>query len=140
MAGVSRQSHYDWLRDDPSYAAKFDEADDLAADRMEAVLFEEAVKTRNPTLLIFINKALKPAKYRDNYRVEMSGPNGRPIETQTTLTEREYVQTLTDDELRQIVAEGIVSGEIERPTPPIALNRQLRISAPLPLDQSDGAS
>lgn len=104
-AKMSRQSHYNWLKD-PEYAAAFADAKDEAVDMLE----EEARRrardgvrkykfhsqsgtpllhpaTGEPyyeldysdTLLIFLLKGARPEVYRERYSHEHLGPNGGEI-------------------------------------------------------------
>jgi hypothetical protein len=96
-AHVARDTHYEWLRTDPEYAAAFEQAKDDAADLLEEIALERArgfdvvahdehgnvlrdergepivVRRGSDTLLIFTLKALRPDKFRDNARVELAG-------------------------------------------------------------------
>jgi hypothetical protein len=51
------------------------------------------------TLLIFLLKGMRPDKYRDNWKGEISGPNGGPIELTS-----EALKNLSDDELANLIA------------------------------------
>lgn len=66
---------------DPKFAEQYKEALEQSTERLESVAFARASRTEDPsdTLLIFLLKARKPAVYRDNYRIEHSGPEGAPI-------------------------------------------------------------
>ena len=89
-AGVGRTTHYAWKKDDPAYAKAFEDSHDQVADLLE----EEAVRRGrlgvdepvfykgeicgsirkfSDLLLIFMLKALRPGKYRDNVKVEHEG-------------------------------------------------------------------
>ena len=82
--GLSRRMHYHWMKADPAYAAAFAEAQEQAADTIEAELVRRAVegveepvhyrgqrvdmvRKYSDVLLIFLLKGLRPEKYRDNY-------------------------------------------------------------------------
>ncbi|MEN6583039.1 MAG: terminase [Armatimonadota bacterium] len=97
-ARISRQTVYEHRKNDPEFAAAWNEAIDLAVEAMEAEAHRRAVQgTLKPvfyqgekcgqireysdTLLIFMLKAHKPEKYRDNVKMEVTGKNGGPIET-----------------------------------------------------------
>jgi DNA-binding XRE family transcriptional regulator len=71
-AGVARSTVYQVEKNDPEFAAAFEEAREAAADRLERVAIQRAEETSD-TLLIFLLKALRPEKYRENVRVEHSG-------------------------------------------------------------------
>jgi hypothetical protein len=113
LANISRQSHYEWLRDDPNYPALFRSADEQASERLEQEARRRAVegvekpvfhkgevcgtiREYSDTLLIFLLKGAKPEKYHDRVRQEMSGPNGGPIETKIDMS------GLTVEELKQL--------------------------------------
>ena len=88
VANVDRQSHYNWLRDDPEYASAFENAKLDACDRLEAEARRRAVRgTVRPvfyrgvqcggireysdTLLIFLLKGALPEKYGDKQKTEI---------------------------------------------------------------------
>jgi hypothetical protein len=95
VAGIHRQTHYDWMRDDPEYAVAFREAEEHAADLLEAEARRRAIEgveepagwyqgkpggtvTRySDTLLIFLLKGARPEKYRE--RIEHTGAGGEPL-------------------------------------------------------------
>lgn len=96
VAGIDRGTHYRWLQDDPEYAAAFAESSESAIERLEREAVRRAaegvsepvyhrgqvvghVQKYSDTLLIFLLKAARPDKYRDNVRMEHSGPDGGPI-------------------------------------------------------------
>lgn len=99
-AGVARPHVYEWKRDDPAFAAAWDDALEQAADVMEREALRRAVEgTEKPifgslgyrmgsgkigqvreysdTLLIFLLKGARPEKYRE--RNEITGSGGGPI-------------------------------------------------------------
>jgi hypothetical protein len=110
LAKVARSRHYEWM-DDPDYAAAFAAAGEEACDLLESEARRRAVdgieepvvyqgelsvkldslgrRTARPltirrysdVLLIFLLKAQRPDKYRDNYnwRGELTGPGGAPL-------------------------------------------------------------
>lgn len=97
IAGVARQTHYDWMSDDEHYAAAFASATEHAADRLEQEARRRAVegvdepvfykgepcgtiRKYSDTLLIFLLKGVRPEKFRDRYSAEISGPDGAPVQ------------------------------------------------------------
>ena len=93
---ISRTSHYAWLREDEDYREAFEAARDEFTDRLEAEAVRRAhdgwtepvfyrgaecgaVRRFDSTMLIFLLKANRPAKYRETIRKEHSGPNGSDI-------------------------------------------------------------
>ena len=89
VAQVARSSHYEWMEKNPAYRRAFEEAQEDAADTLEAEVYRRAVKgVRKPIgwykgvaggfvreysdlLLMFRLKALRPEKYRE--RVDLRG-------------------------------------------------------------------
>ena len=97
LAGIHRNAHYDWLKNDPSYPDLFREADQKACEKLEQEARRRAVhgvgepvfyqgqpvgtvQKYSDTLLIFLLKGALPDKYRERYAAEISGPGGAPIE------------------------------------------------------------
>ena len=86
IAGVRRQTHYEWLANDPDYAQAFKDADETHTERMELEADRRAIEgweepvyqggvmvgTKlkfSDTLLIFRLKAKAPEKYRERFEV-----------------------------------------------------------------------
>lgn len=71
-AGVTRSTVLEWRKSDKAFSAKYDEAVEAAADRLEEILFER-ISGEKPSdiLLIFALKKARPA-YRDTYRAEVA--------------------------------------------------------------------
>lgn len=105
--GIHRSVHYEWMKD-PEYAAAFAEAEEAAIDAMEAEARRRAVEgvTRpvyqggrhvgditeySDQLLMFYLKGKRPMTWSEKARVELSGPNGGPVE---------FVQGIDDHEKR----------------------------------------
>lgn len=92
-AAITRVTHYDWLRKDPTYAAAFNEIRQMAADMLEDVVVDRAVNgwkepvfqnggkvgeitKYDSTLLIFRLNCLRP-EYRTRH-LQHSGKDGEP--------------------------------------------------------------
>jgi len=82
-AGISRAIHYVWLEADAEYKRKVEDAKQDACDVIDAEIRKRATRKKAPsdTLLIFHAKKLMP-EYRDNYRVDLAGAGGGPLEIQ----------------------------------------------------------
>ena len=78
-ANLSRTALYDWRKDDPDFAADWEIAFEKGVDALEAEAFKRAF-AGSDTLLIFLLKGNKSAKYKDRVQSEISGPGGKPIE------------------------------------------------------------
>ena len=100
-SGLPRRTAYDWRKAQPSFALAWDEAVEAGTDLLE----DEAIRRArdgvekpiyqggklvghtheySDTLLIFTLKARRPEKFRDNSRVELTGKDGGPIQTEET--------------------------------------------------------
>lgn len=74
---IDRHAHARWMQEDESYPARFADAQEQAADRLEAIAYRRAVKG-DRTLLMFLLNGLRPWKFK--YRQEITGPNGGPLQ------------------------------------------------------------
>lgn len=89
VVGISRKTHYDWLRTDPAYVKAFNDADASAVDALEkearrravegveeGVYYKgervDTVRKFSDLLLIFLLKGARPEKYRDRVDVAAS--------------------------------------------------------------------
>lgn len=73
-AGVSRFTVYEHYREQPDFAAQWDDAKEAAVEILEAEAWQRARKVSD-TLIIFLLKAHKPAKYRERYEVSQTSVN-----------------------------------------------------------------
>jgi len=94
-AKISRETHYEWLRSDPVYQEEFRKADEIVTGQMEDEAYRRAIEgTPKPitvagvrvdvqeysdTLLIFLLKARRPAKYREHHVMEHTGKDGAAL-------------------------------------------------------------
>jgi len=83
-AGVARQTVYRWRQEDEAFARAWDEAIEAGTDRLEDEALRRAF-AGSDTLLIFLLKARRPAKYRDTHHVQHDG--GLRVEVVTCLPE-----------------------------------------------------
>jgi len=89
-AKIDRSTAYEWRKDDPNFAKRWEEAIEIATEWMEEEARRRAadgvlqpvfqggkrvgsIRKYSDTLLIFLLKAHKPEKYRDNYHIEHAG-------------------------------------------------------------------
>ena len=93
QAGIGRSSAYEWRNDDPSFAAAWDDAEQVAIDKLEQVARERAIDSSDRMLEILL-KAHRPEKYVDRYRTELTGKDGGPVE----------YRNLSDEEIEQRIA------------------------------------
>lgn len=95
IAGIDRHSVYEWrTADNLGFVARFDEAVQAHADRMERVLFDVAeatTTTTNPAALIFTMKGLKREKYGDRVLDTDARDSGRTIASEVRAWRRRTV-------------------------------------------------
>jgi hypothetical protein len=89
-AGIARQTHYDWMNNDPEYVEAFKQAEEEAAESLEAEARRRAlegweepvyykgrvvgsVRKYSDTLLMFMLKGAKPEKYKERAEVKHEG-------------------------------------------------------------------
>lgn len=93
ISGVTRQSHYLWLKTDDEYVAAYEKVSTMLINNLEDAAYERAVngverkiyykgkeigtqKEYSDTLLALLLKANMPDKYKEVSKVEMSGNIG----------------------------------------------------------------
>jgi hypothetical protein len=80
--GISRQTHYDWMKSDPTYRQSVDALADLGLDFAETHLFE-LIRSGNPSAIIFFLKTKgKRRGYVERLEAEIAThdrPTGQPI-------------------------------------------------------------
>jgi len=94
-AEIHRKTHYHWLKEDPEYAAMFEESKKIAAETLESEAVRRAysgvdepvwyqgeqcgtVRKYSDTLMIFLLKGIIPDKYRERSEHTLQGPDGGP--------------------------------------------------------------
>lgn len=87
-ASISRVQAYDARDRSPEFAAQWETAMEEACDVLEAAARKRAMQTSD-TLLIFLLKAHRPAKFRETIRQEHTGANGTPLRFTFTFTRAE---------------------------------------------------
>lgn len=73
VAGISRRGAYRLAEVDPAFKAAWDDAYDEGTDRIEDEVVKLGVKNGNVVALIFMLKARRPDKYRENAQVNVQG-------------------------------------------------------------------
>jgi len=96
MSGISRQSHYLWLKTDDEYAMAYEKVRQMLIDTMEDAAYERAVngidrkiwfkgeevgtqKEYSDTLLALLLKANMPEKYKDKSETTVNVDDGRSL-------------------------------------------------------------
>lgn len=112
-AQVDRVQHYRWLASDDGYRAAFEIAAEEAVEKLEREAMRRAaegvdepvfhkgevvgyVRKYSDTLLIFLLKAARPDKYRDNLHLDLTGD--------IRLQAFQAVATLSPEQLRELAA------------------------------------
>lgn len=92
--GMSRRTWYHWQDGDPDFRDAAQDAEQAAADRLEAVAIARATKAEgaSDTLLIFLLKGMRPEKYRERYQHEVTGKDGGPIQHEDVTVARDRVR------------------------------------------------
>lgn len=114
-AKISRKTAYEWRNEDEMFAAAWDEALVIAIELLEEEARRRAqdgvlepvfylgarvgsVRKYSDTLTIFLLKAHRPDKYRDNHRFEHTGANGGPIAVEGNVKVNVYVPDNSRDD------------------------------------------
>lgn len=96
-AGIGRMTAYDWRSADEAFAKAWDDALEVSVDALEAEARRRAVegweepvfqggkdvgtiRRYSDRMLEILLKGHRP-KFRENQRIEVSGPNGGPVVT-----------------------------------------------------------
>jgi hypothetical protein len=100
-AGIHRKTAYEWRDEDPEFAAAWERAKDMGVEALEDEAHRRAfqgfdkpvyqggamvgtVREYSDTLSIFLLKAHKPTRYRENTRMELTGADGGPVQLDDT--------------------------------------------------------
>lgn len=81
--GIARQTHYEWLKEDPAYKDAVEGISDIALDFAESQLHQQ-IKEKDTTATIFYLKC-KGKKRGYIERQELTGADGGPINHDITL-------------------------------------------------------
>lgn len=75
-AKISRRGAYDWRDSDPKFAEEWDEAEQVAADKLEKVAWDRATVDKSDRMLEILLKAHRPEKFieRQHLKVEALDP------------------------------------------------------------------
>ena len=89
VVGISRITHYQWLKDDEQYAEAVASLEDIVLDFAESSLYKQ-VKEGNPTSTIFLLKTKgKRRGYIEKTQVEHSGKVELPSWLSGTIDNKE---------------------------------------------------
>lgn len=68
-AGVTRQNAYQWRETSPEFALEWDNCIEAGTENLEQVAYKRATEVSD-TLAIFLLKARRPDKYRENIKLD----------------------------------------------------------------------
>jgi hypothetical protein len=68
--GISRDTVYEWIKNDPSFAKSFSESKEVTADKLEGVLFRKAFSDGDVNATKMLLQSLRPEKFTDRHKVE----------------------------------------------------------------------
>lgn len=130
-ACVSRASAYEARKNDPQFAEAWADVEERTTEQMEREAYRRAVdgwverdvfdsegiaigqvRKFSDSLLTFMLKARRPTVYRENVRVEHSGPEGGPIETRELLGGKDTLE-LSPATRRKIAAALVKEAEAQ---------------------------
>lgn len=139
VSGVNRDTVDNWRKADPSFSDRMASAKLEAADTAEEELRRRAIigweepvyqggnlvgtiRKFSDRMLELHIKALKPTEYRENVRLEASGPNGGPIETAALPVmedhEKQALRKVLEDAIREAEAATQADSSTEAPEIP----------------------
>ena len=73
MAGVSRQSHYDWMKEDPVYKAKVEALSDVALDFAERKLIQSIKRGSDTATIFYLKTKGKKRGYIERSELDLQG-------------------------------------------------------------------
>lgn len=109
VAGIGRQTAYDWRKEDELFRSEWDAVVDRHMDALESEIYRRAHKgTEKPvfyqgeqcgtileysdTLAMFILKGHRPEKYRENIKQEIGGIGGGPLSIEVEFIEEKAAE------------------------------------------------
>lgn len=94
-AGISRRTVYDWRQADEEFALALHDCREQVTDDLEREAITRA-KDGSDTLLIFMLKANRPEKYRENVKIEHAGTIKQDLSSVDSEQLRERARALID--------------------------------------------
>ena len=84
IAGITRATHYDWMKKDPEYKAAIDDVAETVIDFAESQLYQKIKHGDTPSLLFFMKCKAKHRGYVE--RQEIAGVQDQPINIEVDIT------------------------------------------------------
>lgn len=85
MVGCSRNTFYEYVKQDPDFAKAVKEMDDIAGDFVESQLMKQIKSGEVSSTIFYAKTKLKHRGYVE--RKEQSGPDGGPIEVKWRISD-----------------------------------------------------
>lgn len=105
-AGIGRRTWYNWVEEDRQFAALVDEAKEDVADELEETAAMRAkAADGSDLLLIFLLKALRPSRFRENIKIDLVSPVVRDKVRQTVSLIRSSLDPALADPLLKKLSE-----------------------------------
>lgn len=82
-AKISRQTYYNWLQNDPLFAQVCEDVQEKTYDHVENSLLTNIKKGDTTAIIFYCKTKMRHRGYSD--KLEISGVNGTPIQTQTNI-------------------------------------------------------
>lgn len=73
IVGISRQSHYDWLANDPEYSKAVSEIENVALDFAESKLFKNIEKSKEASIFFYLKTKGKKRGYIERQEIQHEG-------------------------------------------------------------------
>jgi hypothetical protein len=108
VAGVDRRTVDRHRKTEPEFATLCLAAEEDATEALEKEARRRAL-TISDVLLIFLLKARRPAIYRENQRIEVTGADGGPVQTQQLLAGLDDHEKAT---LRKIIDAALAEAQV----------------------------
>jgi hypothetical protein len=99
LAGISRETHYNWMREDEAYKAAVEEIKDVSIDFVESHLFKQ-IKAETKGSASLIQFYLKTIGKKRGYQTEIN------VNQKTTHHLDEKLSSLADDKLKMLMEIG----------------------------------
>lgn len=96
-AGISRQAAYLRKRTDEAFAEQWDDALEDACDVLEGIARQRAA-AESDVLLIFLLKAHRPEKYRDNHKIDLNVKGAMTQVTEVVVRNRAEAEALMNQQ------------------------------------------
>jgi len=95
QAGIARQTAYRHRQSDETFALAWADAEEESTEELEREAMSRAINGSD-TLMIFLLKARRPEKYRENVKIEHSGSVRQDLSGLSTEELRERARSLIE--------------------------------------------